>query len=138
MTKSIFLDTGFLIALESSNDQNHKKSKLLWAEVSNDLPLLITTDFIFDEVVTFFNSKGFHKKALELGTFLLDSNYVDIIRIDREIFSESWNYFQKNNDKLYSFTDCTSFIVMNKLKLKTALSFDRHFIQAGFKVLPDK
>jgi predicted nucleic acid-binding protein len=33
-------------------------------------------------------------------------------------------------------TDCISFIIMKEQGNESALSFDKHFTQAGFKVLP--
>jgi len=41
----------------------------------------------------------------------------------------------RHRDKDYSFTDCTSFVVMKELRLKDALTTDRHFRQAGFHIL---
>lgn len=43
-----------------------------------------------------------------------------------------------HRDKDYSFTDCTSFAVMRELRLREALTTDRHFRQAGFGVLPGR
>jgi hypothetical protein len=45
------------------------------------------------------------------------------------------DFLLKHEDKNYSFTDCTSFVVMEELKLTEALASDRHFKQAGFKPL---
>lgn len=39
-------------------------------------------------------------------------------------------------DKDFSFTDCTSFIVMELLRINEAFSFDKHFDQYGFIRLP--
>ena len=44
--------------------------------------------------------------------------------------------FFRHRDKEYSFTDCTSLVVMQELKLKQVLTTDRHFRQMGFEVLP--
>ena len=33
-------------------------------------------------------------------------------------------------------SDCISFVVMKRMKLKTALAFDQHFVQAGFERIP--
>ena len=45
--------------------------------------------------------------------------------------------FFRPRDKGYSFTDCTSLVVMQELKLRQALTTDEHFRQMGFQVLPD-
>ena len=38
-------------------------------------------------------------------------------------------------DKNWSVTDCTSFVVMREHNLTEALTADRHFEQAGFKAI---
>ena len=42
------------------------------------------------------------------------------------------------SDKDFSFTNCTSFVVMKELWIQTALTTDRHFSQAGFDSLPGR
>jgi predicted nucleic acid-binding protein len=134
---SIFLDTGYIIALEAIDDQNHKAALQHWGFFSKNLPIIVTTSYVFDETVTFFNNRGHHQKSVEIGTNLLKSLYIKFSHVDQILFQEGWRYFKKHNDKTYSLTDCISFILMKRLAIKTALTFDNHFIQAGFKVLPD-
>ena len=134
---SIFLDTGYIIALEASDDQNHKASLQHWSFFSKNLPILFTTSYIFDETVTFFNNRGHHQKSVEIGTNLLKSPSIRFIDVDQALFQEGWIYFKKHSDKTYSLTDCISFVLMKRLAIKTALTFDNHFMQAGFKILPD-
>ncbi|NEO51275.1 MAG: PIN domain-containing protein, partial [Moorea sp. SIO4A3] len=81
-------------------------------------------------------SRYLHSKAVEIGKRLLTSSVVDLIQVNEVIFLEGWDYFQKYQDKSYSLTDCLSFVVMNKLKINVALTFDQHFVQAGFIKLP--
>ena len=134
---SIFLDTGYIIALEASDDQNHKASLQHWSFFSKNLPILFTTSYIFNETVTFFNNRGHHQKSVEIGTNLLKSLSIRFTHVDQALFQEGWTYFKKHSDKTYSLTDCISFVLMKRLAIKAALTFDNHFIQAGFKVLPD-
>lgn len=48
--------------------------------------------------------------------------------------ARSW--FFEGEDKDFSFTDCSSFVVMREVRSRTALTTDRHFAQAGFEVVP--
>ncbi len=134
--KSVFLDTGYVIALELSSDQNHRSALKHWRSVAKSLPLLTTTTYVFDEIVTFFNSRGHHAKAVEIGNRLLNSPSVKLVHVDDKLFLEGWRYFQKHKDKGYSLTDCISFLVMTEFGIDTAFAFDKHFIQARFKTLP--
>ena len=134
--KSVFLDTGYVIALELSSDQNHQGALKHWRSVAESLPLLATTSYVFDEIVTFFNSRGHHAKAVEIGNRLLTSPSVRFVHVGEELFQEGWNYFQKHKDKDYSLTDCISFLIMEELGIDTAFAFDKHFVQAGFKKVP--
>ena len=133
---TVFMDTGYLLALELANDQNHRAALAHWNDLKADLPTIVTTSYVFDEVVTFFNSRGFHAKAVEVGNRLLLSPSVQVVFVDDVLFQEGWRYFQEHKDKAYSLTDCISFVVMEKQNIQTALAFDRHFAQAGFLLKP--
>lgn len=134
--KKLFLDTSYVIALEIANDQNHQIAYNHWQNLVLTKPQLVTTSYIFDEIVTFFNSRRIHYKAVEVGNRLLSSPSLEFIHVDESLFEEGWQLFQKYNDKSYSLTDCVSFIVMEQWKITTALTFDSHFVQAGFSKLP--
>ena len=133
---AVFVDTGYLLALELSNDQNHHAATKHWRIVRRRLPQLVTTSYVFDEVVTYFNSRGYHAKAVEVGRRLLTSPSMHFVHVDEKLFQEGWQFFQLHKDKDYSLTDCISFVVMKKLGIETAFAFDQHFVQAGFQKLP--
>lgn len=131
-----FLDTSYILALEIKNEDTHQQVLKNWVSLAKYKPFLVTTTYIFDEVFTFFNSRNLHYKAVEVGNRLLESPDIELMDIDKSLFNQGWQYFQKYQDKSYSLTDCLSFIVMEKRKIITALTLDNHFLQAGFQILP--
>lgn len=133
---TVFMDTGYVLALELSNDQNHRAASKHWRSLRKRMPPLVTTAYVFDEVVTYFNSRRYHAKAVEVGKRLLTSPSVRLVQVDEGLFREGWQYFQQYQDKDYSLTDCISFVVMQRLKIETAFAFDQYFVQAGFKKVP--
>jgi len=134
----VFLDTGYLIALEASDDQHHDEAIQHWRQSVPDISSIVTTTYVFDEAVTFFNSRGHHSKAVEIGRRLLRSPRVETIHVTEELFGAGWRRFQERSDKRYSLTDCISFLVMKRRELEEALAFDQHFEQAGYRTLPTR
>jgi len=49
-----FIDTSFLIALEFERDQNHKLANESWHNIPKNYNSLIISDYIYDELITFF------------------------------------------------------------------------------------
>lgn len=67
---------------------------------------------------------------------LLESPSVKMVHIGEPLFHEAWKYFIQHADKLYSLADCASFVVMKRQRVRVALTFDQHFVQAGFERNP--
>jgi predicted nucleic acid-binding protein len=132
-----FLDASYVVAVEVDTDQRHTRAVEHWRSTRSETSTkLVTTSFVFDEISTFVNSRGRHRHAVEIGNRLLHSPTVHFIDVDRPLFDEGWAYFQQHDDKRYSLTDCISFVLMKRLGITTALTFDHHFRQAGFDVEP--
>ena len=45
---TVFVDTGYLFALEITNDQHHQASTQHWQGIVATLPRLVTTSYVFD------------------------------------------------------------------------------------------
>ena len=130
----VFLDTGYLIALEASDDQNHEEASRHWKKEGPRLSSIVTTTYVFDEVVTFFNSRGRHAKAVEIGRRLRESQLVEIVPETEVLLEAGWSRFRNRPDKQYSLTDCISFVLMGRRDIEK--TFDHHFEQAGYQLLP--
>lgn len=133
---SLFLDANYVIALEVSDDQHHHDARQHWTKLLQSPLSLVTTSYVLDEVVTFLNNRRQHSKAVSVGNNLLTASSIQMIHVDEALFYEGWQYFEQHEDKTFSLTDCVSFVLMKRLGIAEALTFDKHFVQAGFVKLP--
>jgi hypothetical protein len=60
---------------------------------------------------------------------------VTIVHLTPELFTKGFALYRQYQDKTWSLVDCISIVVMREAHIDQVLSFDRHFIQAGFTVL---
>jgi len=135
--QTVFVDTGYLLALERRTDENHRRALGHWRSLrARGLPRLVTTTYVFDEVVTYLNSRGLHASAVKTGKRLLGSPSVELVRVDEGLFRAAFDLLERRPDKRYSLTDCVSFLLMRERSISVALVFDRHFGQEGFVMEP--
>jgi hypothetical protein len=136
----LFIDSSAYIAFYNERDEKHREAEGFMNEVKKGVfgPVIFyTTDYVFDETVTSVISfTGRKDLALNAGEAIVSSKITRMIKVDYEAFKDAWDLFKKFKDKLWSFTDCTSFTLMKRHRLVTAFTFDEHYRQAGFKKLP--
>jgi predicted nucleic acid-binding protein len=123
----VFVDTGAWYALQDADDRWHEAA-LRFFDVR---PRLITTNFVIDETITLLLRHLGHKAALVVGERLWAGELARIVRVSSADEQVAWDLFKRYDDKTFSFTDCTSFVVMERLGLQRAFSFDDHFSQTG-------
>ena len=131
--KRIFVDTSAWYAYVRADDPDHKPVK---AAIESWEGRLVTSNFVFDEIVTLVRGRMGASKAELIGQTLRDSAVAHMARVSPEDEEDAWELFTRHKDKCYSFTDCVSFSLMRRLSLGAAISTDRHFQQAGFEVEP--
>ena len=130
----IFVDTGAWYASLVPTDPDHAKA-VQWL-AANHSPLL-TTDYVIDEALTLLRVRGERTRALFLGAKLFQDAYGEIHKITIADLTLAWQTFEQFDDKNWSFTDCTSKVVMEQLRIDVAFAFDHHFHQFGtIQVVP--
>ncbi len=132
----LFIDTGAFFASKVKNDVNHLSALKIEIQIrEGKFGKIITTNYVLDELFTLFKARTSAEDAIKIGNAIRNSPNIRIIWILNALEAKSWEYFTNYSDKTYSFTDCTSFIVMQSLQIDTAFTYDSHFKQAGFKVI---
>jgi hypothetical protein len=131
--QSIFVDTSAWYAVMVRKDRDHEAAKALLK--SNTQPL-ITSDYVMDETVTLLLSRVGHSYAVRFLEMLQTSRKVQQIYLTLTQIAAAITLFRNRADKGWSFTDCSSFVLMQEYQLQVAFAFDEHFKQAGFLVKP--
>ncbi|MFP5286346.1 MAG: type II toxin-antitoxin system VapC family toxin [Thermoanaerobaculia bacterium] len=132
MRDQIFVDSLFVIALINRRDQYHPQASALVRSLSGR-PLL-TTDVVLLEIGNGL-ARSYRSEAAGVLERFLSSGDVKIVHMDPFLFERALDLYKKHQDKTWGLIDCVSFVVMLEEGIHEALTFDRHFAQAGFEVL---
>lgn len=135
MRPLIFVDTSAWLALVNKSDTFHLKAKEIRDNLLKNKVQFVVTDYIIVEIANCLSRIPFRSTAVQLNNFIKNSEEIEIIPIDKEVYNEAWELYSKHQDKEWGFTDCTSFVVMKRNSIKQAFTTDHHFEQAGFTIL---
>lgn len=125
---AVFVDTGGWFAYFVRRDPDHPAA-VGWMRQNRE-PLL-TTDFTLDELFTLLKLRESHRVAVAAGVALLDQRVTQLEKVAEADFRAARQVFEQYNDKKWSFTDCTSKVIMERLGITHAFAFDRHFDEFG-------
>jgi uncharacterized protein len=135
----LFVDTWGWLALADRGEREHAQVVSFYAERTRRTGLIVTSDYVLDEVFTMMFSRLEFGMASRFADSLLRSPFITIERITPERFQKAWELRLKFSDKpRISFTDLTSMAAMNELGISEVLTADKHFDQVGmnFRLLP--
>ncbi|WP_293135395.1 type II toxin-antitoxin system VapC family toxin [Okeania sp. SIO3I5] len=57
---------------------------------------------------------------------------IKIIPLEQSLLEEGWGIYHQYSDQDWGLTNCISFVVIRLEGITEALTYDRHFQQAGF------
>jgi len=132
----IFVDTGAWIAIADKNDQYAKIATKFYTNLIIQRSNLFTSNLVLVETFNLLSRTIGSKSTTKFGDALKTNVFLTVESITLVDWERGWRIFGKYDDKDFSFTDCTSFALMERLKVKSAFAFDVHFRQYGFSVFP--
>jgi predicted nucleic acid-binding protein len=130
--KPLFADTSYFVALCGPSDDFHARALELSA---GTVAGLITTEYVLVETGGLLLRPTDRPAYVNLVRDLQSDPSVLIVQASQALFQAGFDLFANRPDKSWSLVDCISFVVMQKRRLKAALTADKHFTQAGFRAL---
>lgn len=131
----IFVDTSGWFAMTVPTDQDHLAVAQVFREATEPL---LTTDYIVDETLTLLQARGYGQRANALGEALFSGAVAELHYLSKVEIQGAWQLFRHYRDKKWSFTDCSSKIIIESRGITQAISLDHHFRQFGnLRVLPE-
>jgi predicted nucleic acid-binding protein len=128
----MLLDTSGLLALANAYEPQHSSARELLAAATR----VVTHNYVIGEFIALATRRGLPRESvLEFVEAIDNTAEMETFHVDRSLHLAALGLLKERLDKQWSLCDAVSFILMERLKLKEALTTDHHFEQAGFKRL---
>ncbi len=133
---TVFIDTGAFFDFLFEGSSNHEQAIEKMKGVQNGLwGSIVTSNYILDELITLLCRRADHSVALRCVNGIRKSHSITIIFINEQYEKWAWNSFKRSRDSGISFTDHTSFVLIDIFGIDTVFSNDGHFEDAGYALL---
>lgn len=130
----IYIDTGAFLARYLTKDQHHNDAVKKWQKLSVEKEKCFTSNFVLDETFTLLGRWADYDFAAKKAHNIYTSNAFTILRPELDDELAALKYFKKYHDHSVSFTDCISFVLAKKNRIKRVFTFDKHFRDTGFSI----
>jgi predicted nucleic acid-binding protein len=130
----IFVDTSAVYAFISEDDRNHEIARQIWETLLTGEDKLVTNSYVIVESITLIQQRLGMKYV---RAFL--PQFTPILHMDwlgQEQHSRAVEQLLGANRRHLSLVDCSCFETMRRLGIEKAFTFDEHFQERGFKVIP--
>lgn len=130
--RRVFVDSGGFFAVLIAQDESHARAKALFDQADTERWQLVTSNAVVIETYALLLARTRQKRSAAIG-FLdrLPETPVHIERIRPVDEEGAVALVRAHIDKTYSLCDALSFVLMERLGLTEAISFDRHFTEYG-------
>lgn len=134
LRRRVFVDTAAFVALFDRRDGEHAVARRISDRLTEQQSLLYTTNFVLAETHALLLKRLGIAIALDLIRALRVGSTM-VVRVDEAAEDRALDILTRYSDKDFSYTDATSFAVMERLGIEIAFTFDHHFGQYGFEAM---
>ncbi len=133
--RRVFVDSSVYLALLDVDDEHHRQATALLQQLAQARYRQFTTNVLLIESHALILSVLGRARAAQFLQDMEESNTV-VIRVRAADEERAKQILFQYTDKEFSFADAISFVVMERLAIPLAFTFDRDFTQYGLTVIP--
>lgn len=132
---TVFVDTSALLAVLDAGDLFHSQAAAEWQQLIEDDRDLVSTNYVLVETFAL-SQRRLGMEAVQT----LDRDIIpilDVLWLDEMLHRAAVTAVLTASRRRLSLVDCASFEAMRQHGLSQAFTFDRHFAEQGFEIVPD-
>ncbi|MEA3351648.1 MAG: PIN domain-containing protein [Chloroflexota bacterium] len=131
----ILIDTSAIIAVLCKEDQYHTQAAKIWIDLLDKNERILCNNYILLETTALIQRRH--------GLDIIRAFYNDMVPIlqvewlDHDQHTQSVEALLRYDRRRLSLVDLTAFATMRRLGIRKAFTFDKHFAEQGFDVIPE-
>jgi len=130
----IYVDTSAFLALLNTDDPNHEPAMQTWESLIEEEQKLVCNNYVLVESIALI------QRRVGLGAVSILHNdilpFIEMDWLDEILHNAIVKSVLKANRRQLSLVDNASFDTMKRYEIQTAFTFDGHFQEQGFEVIP--
>ncbi len=131
---SAFVDTSAFVALLISGDKNHSSARNAWSILRARNEALVTTDYVILETCAVIHKRFGVEPVRRFVEDIIPAILTEWVDVNTQLAGVSGVLMSGRRGP--NMVDCVSFAAMRKLNIRSAFTFDPHFRQQGFTIMP--
>ena len=130
----IYVDTSAFLAIVDQDDAYHEKAENFWLGLLEQDELLLINNYVLVESIALIQNRVGLKNVRRMISELLPVIQIEWLGPDQH--EAAINNVLIANRRNLSLVDCASFETMRRRRIETVFTFDHHFKEQGFTVIP--
>lgn len=127
----LFVDTSGFYAAANTGDPYHADAAAVLSGAQGRRRL-VTTNLVIAEAHALFLVRSGRRNAITFLRRALGGNlWIERVTVTDE--SQTVRLLEQYDDKNFSYTDASSFVVMRRLGIEVAVASDHNFVQFGYR-----
>lgn len=131
---TVFIDTSAFFAVLDADDSQHKRALQTWHDLLTAAEPISTSNYVLLETLALLQRRVGLEAVRQFEATIMP--LLHVIWIDAQLHDRAVSALLAAGRRQLSLVDCASFVVMRQYGLNIAFTFDGHFAEQGFTVLP--